>query len=105
MKLSSGSQTDWEAVKRRYDENASISFDDEDRADGLYDPNNEAEVEAFFRNATVIYLDGSTRKLPAPATEEVSLHLSQDVLAYYRAKGEDWQAAIDEALRRSMSGA
>jgi len=35
MKLSSGSQTDWEAVKRRYDENAPISFDDEDRADGL----------------------------------------------------------------------
>jgi uncharacterized protein (DUF4415 family) len=86
MKLSSGSQTDWEAVKRRYDENAPISFDDEDRAEGLYDPNNEAEVEVFFRNATVIYLDGSTRKLPAK--EEVSLHLSQDVLAYYRAKGE-----------------
>jgi uncharacterized protein (DUF4415 family) len=48
----------------------------------------------------VIYPDRSTRK--PQAKEEVSLHLSQDVLAYYRSKGEDWQAAIDEALRRAM---
>ncbi len=101
MKLSPGSQTDWEAVKRRYDENAPIPFDDEDRAEGLYDPNNEAEVEEFFRNATVIYPDGSTRK--PPAKEEVSLRLSQDVLAYYRSKGENWQGVIDEALRRAMN--
>lgn len=100
MKPSPESQTDWEAVKRRYDEDAPIPFDDEDRADGLYDPNNEAEVDEFFRNATVIYPDGSTRKLPGK--ESVSLQLSEDVLAYYRAKGGDWQAAIDEALRRSM---
>ncbi len=100
MKLTPGSQTDWEAVKRRYDEDAPIPFDDEDRAEGLYDPNNEAEVEEFLRNATIIYPDGSTRK--PLAKEEVSLHLSPDVLAYYRSKGEDWQAAIDEALRRSM---
>ena len=95
MKLSTGSQTDWEAVKRRYDEDAPIPFDDEDRADGLYDPNNDAEVEEFFRNATVIYPDGR-KKLP------VSLHLSEDILAYYRAKGDNWQGAIEEALRRSM---
>ena len=101
MKLSPESQTDWEAVKRRYDENAPIPFDDEDRAEGLYDPNNEAEVDEFFRNATVIYPDGSRRKLHAK--EQVSLELSEDVLAYDRAKGEDWQAAIDETLRRSMS--
>jgi uncharacterized protein (DUF4415 family) len=101
MKLSPGSQTDWEAVKRRYDTDAPIPFDDEDRAEGLYDPNNEAEVDEFFRNATVIYPGGRTRKLHAK--EEVSLQLSEDVLAYYRSKGDDWQAAIDEALRRSMS--
>ena len=101
MKLSPGSQTDWEAVKRRIDEDAPIPFDDEDRAAGLYDPNNEAEVDEFYRNATVIYPEGRTRKLHPK--EAVSLELSEDVLAYYRAKGEDWQAAIDEALRRSMA--
>ena len=100
MKLSQGSQTDWEAVKRRYDEDAPIPYDDDDRAEGLYDPNNDAEVDEFFRNATVIYPDGSVRKLPGK--ESVSLELSEDVLAYYRAKGEGWQAAIDAALRRSM---
>jgi hypothetical protein len=29
-------------VQRNIDENAPIPFDDEDRAYGLYDPNNEA---------------------------------------------------------------
>jgi uncharacterized protein (DUF4415 family) len=101
MKLSPESQTNWEAVKRRYDENAPIPFDDDDRAEGLYDPNNETEVDEFFRHASVIYPDGRARKLCAK--EQVSLELSEDVLAYYRAKGADWQAAIDEALRRSMS--
>jgi hypothetical protein len=100
MKQNEGSQTDWARVLRDIDEDAPIPFDDEDLAAGLYDPNNDAEVDEFFRNATVIYLDG-TRMLHAK--EEVSLQLSEDVLAYHRAKGEDWQIAIDEASRRSMS--
>ena len=100
MKLSPESQTDWEAVRRRYDEHAPIPFDGEDRAAGLYDPNNDAEVEKFFHNATVVYPNGRTHQLhPKKA---VSLELSEDVLAYYRAKGANWQEAIDEALRRSM---
>ncbi len=101
MKQNEGSQTDWARVMRDIDEDAPIPFDDEDRAAGLYDPNNDAEVDEFYRNATVIYPDGRTRKLHPK--EAVSLELSEDVLAYYRAKGENWQAAIDEVLRRSMS--
>ena len=100
MKLSPGRQTDWEAVKRAIDEDAPIPVDEEDRADGLYHPNNDAEVDEFFRNATAIYPDGTRRTLHAK--EQVSLKLSEDVLAFSRAKGEDWQSAIDEALRRSM---
>ena len=101
MKQNEASQTDWARVMRDIAEDAPIPFDDDDRAEGLYDPNNEAEVDEFFRNATVIYPDGTSRKLHAK--EQVSLELSEDVLAFYRAKGEDWQAAIDEALRRSMT--
>ena len=95
MKQNEASQTDWARVLRDIDEDAPIPFDDEDRGEGLYDPNNDAEVEEFLRSAIVIYPDGC-KKLP------VSLHLSEDVLAYYRAKGENWQTAIDEVLRRSM---
>ncbi len=62
MKQNEASKTDWARVLRDIEEDAPIPFDDEDRAEGLYDPNNEAEVEEFFRNATVIYPDGSTRK-------------------------------------------
>ena len=96
MKQNEASQTDWTRVLREIDEDAPIPFDDEDRAEGLYDPNDDAEVEEFFRNSTVIHPDGR-KKLP------VSLHLAEDVLAYYQGKGENWQAAIEEALRRSMS--
>ncbi len=97
MKQNEGSQTDWARVLRNSEEDAPIPFDDEDRAEGLYDPNNEAEVEEFFRNTTIIFPNGR-KKLP------VSLHLSEDVLAYYQAKGDHWQRAIEEALRRSMNG-
>ncbi len=31
-----------------------------------------------------------------------TLRLSQDVLAYFRASGEGWQARIDETLRAAM---
>ncbi len=32
------SKTDWERVKREYNSDAPIPYDDEDRAEGLYDP-------------------------------------------------------------------
>lgn len=38
----------------------------------------------------------------AAAKQEVTLSLDRDVLAYFRAKGRDWQKRVNEALRRSM---
>ena len=35
-----------------------------------------------------------------PAKQLVSIRLSQDVLAHYRAKGTGWQTKIDEDLRK-----
>ncbi len=44
------SRTDWERVKREYESDAPIPYDPED---GPYDPNDDAAVEAYFKEATV----------------------------------------------------
>ena len=36
----------------------------------------------------------------APAKVPVSIRLSPDVFAYFKAKGPGWQSRIDEALRK-----
>lgn len=36
--------------------------------------------------------------------EAVSIRLSPDVLAYFRAGGEGWQTRIDETLRKVVAG-
>ncbi|MEA3011609.1 MAG: hypothetical protein QOD42_154 [Sphingomonadales bacterium] len=36
--------------------------------------------------------------------EAVSIRLSPDVLAHFRAGGEGWQTRIDEALRKVVAG-
>jgi uncharacterized protein (DUF4415 family) len=36
--------------------------------------------------------------------EAVSIRLSPDVLAHFRATGEGWQTRIDEALRKVVGG-
>lgn len=37
-----------------------------------------------------------------PAKQQVILHLDTDVLAYFKAKGRDWQACLNETLREHM---
>lgn len=39
----------------------------------------------------------------APTKELISIRLSRDVLASFRATGPGWQSRIDEALKRSLS--
>ena len=39
----------------------------------------------------------------APTKELISIRLSRDVLASYRATGPGWQGRIDEALKRSLA--
>ncbi len=100
MKQSIQSKTDWGRVIREYDEDAPIPFDDEDRAEGLYDPNNDAEVEDFFKTAVLTH--GVRGPQKAPTKKLTSLRLSQDVLAHYKAKGKGWQAEMDHVLRKAM---
>ncbi len=39
----------------------------------------------------------------APTKVAVSIRLSQDVLAYYKAQGEKWQSRIDADLRKIVA--
>ena len=100
MKQPIQDHSDWERVKREYDEDAPIPFDEEDRAEGLYNPNNEAEIDAFFATATV------TRGVRGPqkalTKKLVSIRLSRDVLEHFQAKGKGWQAEIDNVLLKAI---
>ena len=40
----------------------------------------------------------------APTKVQVSIRLSRDVVDYFKADGEGWQARIDEALRKVARG-
>lgn len=71
MKQHAG-QSDWERVKIMIDSGVPIPFDAEDRAEGLYDPNEEAEVEDFFRMAEVTFPMAKTNgTIRATVTEHI----------------------------------
>ncbi|MEA3065507.1 MAG: hypothetical protein QOJ27_1959 [Sphingomonadales bacterium] len=44
---------------------------------------------------------GRPAKAPGDRKEKVTLRLSPDVLAHYRAQGPGWQTRIDETLRKA----
>lgn len=54
--------------------------------------------------ALLVRKRGRPRKAEGERKEQVTLRLSPQVLAYFRAKGEGWQTRIDEVLRREMGG-
>ena len=79
-----------------------------------YDPNNPVAVEAFWNNAIVVYEGGPDAvraalaakrrvgqrgKQKAPAKQRITLRLSPEVLAHFRATGKGWQTRMDAALR------
>ncbi|MEA3031276.1 MAG: hypothetical protein QOG13_2601 [Sphingomonadales bacterium] len=47
---------------------------------------------------------GRPPKAQGEKKEAVSIRLSPDVLAHFRASGEGWQTRIDEALRKIVGG-
>jgi uncharacterized protein (DUF4415 family) len=47
---------------------------------------------------------GRPAKAPEERKEKVTLRLSPDVLAYFRAQGPGWQTRIDETLRNAACG-
>jgi uncharacterized protein (DUF4415 family) len=47
---------------------------------------------------------GRPAKSESERKEKVTLRLSPDVLAHYRAQGPGWQTRIDETLRKAARG-
>ena len=67
----------------------------------LYDPNDPAQVAAFFASAKVV------RKPGRPKAEKTkiptAIRLSADVVEYFKSTGAGWQSRIDDVLRDWMS--
>ena len=97
MKQQEESRTDWERVAREYDSDEPIPYDDEDRAEGLYDPNDAEAVRAAWASGKI-----TVGYHPHADAEPSAIYLEDDVFAFYRAKGEQWQAEIDRVLRAEM---
>lgn len=79
------------------------------------DPDDAPELdEHFFTHAAIMHgdvvireaTDTMARRGRPPKGEQAkvnqTLRLSPDVLAYFRASGDGWQARIDETLREAM---
>jgi uncharacterized protein (DUF4415 family) len=92
------SKTDWARVKREADADAPIPFNPEDE---FYNPNNDAEVEAFTATA-IVRRPRQRGPQKAPTKEMISIRLSREVLDHFRATGEGWQSRIDETLKKAI---
>lgn len=88
------SKTDWKRVQSEAAADEPVARD----ADDLYDPNDPAAVDAFWDAATV-RRRGERGPQKAPTKEQVSLRLSPEVLAYFKAGGSGWQTRLDQALK------
>lgn len=97
--LKKNSKTDWERVREDAVSDVPIAYDPET---DLYDPNDPAQVAAFFSSAKVV------RKPGRPKAEKtkvpVAIRLSPDVVEYFKSTGAGWQSRIDAALHEWMSG-
>ncbi len=70
--------------------------------DSPYDPNNRAAVDAFWKDATVRQ---PGQRGPGKKVKKVllSVRYSPEVVEYFKATGEGWQARMDEALKEWMA--
>jgi uncharacterized protein (DUF4415 family) len=97
--LKKTSQTDWDRVQHDAAAEVPVTYDPET---DLYDPNDPAQVAAFFSSAKVVRKPGrpkaETTKVP------IAIRLSPDVVDYFKATGAGWQSRIDAALHEWMSG-
>lgn len=93
------SLTDWERVRRDIAEDRPIPYDPED---GPYDPNDDAAVDAYWAQATITR-PGHRGPQKSPTKKQVSLRLSPEVLAHFKATGKGWQTRIDETLKKSIA--
>lgn len=95
------SRTDWDRVKREIQDDSPIPHDPED---GPYNPNDDREVEAWWKQADVLDARGRLVRRgrgpqKTPTKTPVTIRLSPDVVDHFRATGKGWQSRMDAALR------
>ena len=89
--------TDWQRV-RAFREGDPIPYD---REDGPYDPNDEEATEAWLSQAMVVR-PSHRGPQKSPTKKQVSLRLSPEVVAHFKATGKGWQTRIDETLKKAI---
>lgn len=62
-----------------------------------YNPHDKSAVEAFWSKAKVVHPKRGKQK--APTKIPVSIRLSPEVVAYFKAGGEGWQTRLDKVLK------
>lgn len=67
-----------------------------------YNPNDPAEVEAFWKDGTV---RRPGQRGPGRKAKKVllSVRYSPEVVEYFKSTGEGWQTRMDEALKEWMA--
>jgi uncharacterized protein (DUF4415 family) len=87
------SRSDWARIKREAAADAPVPV----TSDDLYDPENEAQVNAFWQGAKVTVRRRGHGK--APCKQLTAIRFDHDVLAGLRATGRGWQTRVNDAMR------
>ena len=66
--------------------------------EGDYNPNDAAQVAAYWKEAKVQYPKRGKQK--SPLKIPVSIRLSAEVVEYFKQSGEGWQTQLDDALKQ-----
>jgi uncharacterized protein (DUF4415 family) len=93
--------TDWKRVKNESAAGSPIPLSP---GDGPYDPNDNAAVNAYWDQATIIHKGKVVRRgrgpQKAPTKQRITIRLSPEVVEHFRASGKGWQNRLDEALAK-----
>ena len=81
------SQTDWEALEEKTDE--------EIREAAQSDPDARLLDEEWFENAEFVN--------PSAEKERISIRLDEDIFEFFRAGGKGYQSRINKVLRECMA--
>ena len=81
------SQTDWEALEKKTDEEIREAVES--------DPDTHFLDEDWFEAAT--FVDPSAEK------ERISIRLDEDILEFFRSQGRGYQSRINKVLREYMT--
>jgi uncharacterized protein (DUF4415 family) len=90
--------TDWERVQREATQELPIAHA---AADGPYDPNDAAAVNAYWQQANITR--GRGRPAVAVKRPTLNMRVDADVLEAFKATGQGWQTRINAALREAVA--